>query len=434
MSLSSALVTVLCRDCYSSMNHEAASHCYFCQSPRLIKHPELGQLAIAHVDCDAFYASVEKRDKPALRDTPVLIGGSRRGVVAAACYIARTYGIKSAMPMYKALQKCPDAVVIAPNMKKYAAISKAVKTIMLQTTPLVQSISIDEAYLDLSGTNRLHQGVPAFTMARLANDVQKKLGITVSIGLSYNKFLAKLASDMDKPNGFSVIGEQNIKTFLGNYPIQAIAGVGRRLETKLKNDGIYSIFDLQRCSVQELQKRYGSIGARLFNFSNGIDSRVITPNPPAKSVSKEVTFSYDKSGLEQLKPVLWRLCDQVSSSLKSKNKFGKTITLKLKTIKFRTITRSKTIKAPTQLADVIYRVAFELLIPNSRGTYRLMGVGLSTLSDNIGSVETDFDFLDDHDIKQEKLEKTIDQIREKVGENAIGKGRGFNLEQPIKKK
>ena len=414
------------------MNHEAASHCYLCQSPRLIKHPELGQLAIAHVDCDAFYASVEKRDKPELRDTPVLIGGGRRGVVAAACYIARTYGIKSAMPMYKALQKCPDAVVISPNMKKYAVISKAVKALMLQTTPLVQSISIDEAYLDLSGTNRLHRGVPAFTMARLANDVQKKLGITVSIGLSYNKFLAKLASDMDKPNGFSVIGEQNIKKVLANYPIQAISGVGRRLETKLKNDGIYSIFDLQRCSIQELQKRYGSIGARLFNFSNGIDSRVITPNPPAKSVSNEVTFSYDKSGLEQLKPVLWRLCDQVSSSLKSKNKFGKTITLKLKTSKFRTITRSKTIKAPTQLADVIYRVAFELLIPNSRGTYRLMGVGLSTLSDNIGSVETDF--LDDHDIKQEKLEKTIDQIRKKVGANAIGKGRGFNLEQPIKKK
>ena len=306
-------------------------------------------------------------------------------------------------------------------MKKYAAISKAVKAIMLQTTPLVQSISIDEAYLDLSGTNRLHQGVPAFTMARLANDVQKKLGITVSVGLSYNKFLAKLASDMDKPNGFSVIGEQNIKKFLANYPIQAISGVGRRLETKLKNDGIYNIFDLQRCSIQELQKRYGSIGARLFNFSNGIDSRVITPNPPAKSVSNEVTFSYDKSGLEQLKPVLWRLCDQVSSSLKSKNRFGKTITLKLKTSKFQTITRSKTIKAPTQLADVIYRVAFELLIPNSRNTYRLMGVGLSTLSDNIGSVETDF--LDDHDIRQEKLEKTIDQIREKVGANAIGKGR-----------
>jgi len=250
------------------------------------------------------------------------------------------------MPMFKALQKCPDAVVIRPNMKKYVAVSKAVKALMLQTTPLVQSISIDEAYLDLSGTNRLHQGVPAFTMARLANDVKKKLGITVSIGLSYNKFLAKLASDMDKPNGFSVIGEQNIKTLLANYPIQAISGVGRRLETKLKNDGIYKIFDLQRCSIQELQKRYGSIGERLSNFSNGIDRRVITPNSPAKSVSKEVTFNYDKSGLEQLKPVLWRLCDQLSSSLKSNNKFGKTITIKLKTNKFRTITRSKTIKTP----------------------------------------------------------------------------------------
>ena len=310
MSLSSSQpVTVLCRDCYSSKNHEAESCCHFCQSPRLIKHPELGQLAIAHVDCDAFYASVEKRDRPELRDTPVLIGGNRRGVVAAACYIARTYGIKSAMPMFQALQKCPDAVVIRPNMKKYAAVSKAVKALMLQTTPLVQSISIDEAYLNLSGTNRLHHGAPAFTMARLANDVQKKLGITVSIGLSYNKFLAKLASDMDKPNGFSVIGEQNIKTFLANYPIQAISGVGRRLETKLKNDGIYNIFDLQRCSIQELEKRYGRIGERLFNFSNGIDNRVITPNPPAKTVSKEVTFHCDKSNLEQLKPVLWQLCD-----------------------------------------------------------------------------------------------------------------------------
>ena len=430
MLLSSTRATVLCRDCYSSMNQEAASRCYFCQSPRLIKHPELGHLKVAHVDCDAFYASVEKRDKPELRDTPVLIGGSRRGVVAAACYIARTYGIKSAMPMFKALQKCPDAVVIRPNMKKYTAVSKAVKALMLQTTPLVQSISIDEAYLDLSGTNRLHQGVPAFTMTRLANDIQKKLGITVSIGLSYNKFLAKLASDMDKPNGFSVIGEQNIKTFLANYPIKAISGVGKRLEKKLKNDGIYKIFDLQRCSVHELKKRYGSIGERLFYFSNGIDRRVVTPNSPAKSLSKEVTFNYDKSGIEQLKPVLWRLCDQLSTSLKSNDKFGKTITLKLKTNKFRTITRRKTIKNPTQLAEVIYSVAFELLIPNARETYRLMGVGLSTLFDNIDNVESDF--LDDHAIKQEKLEKTIDQIRKKVGENAIGKGRGLNVEHPMK--
>jgi len=413
------------------MNQRAASRCYFCQSPRLIEHSELGQLAIAHVDCDAFYASVEKRDKPELRDAPVLIGGGRRGVVAAACYIARTYGIKSAMPMFKALQKCPDAVVIQPNMKKYAAVSRAVKALMLQTTPLVQSISIDEAYLDLSGTNRLHQGVPAFTMARLANDVQKKLGITVSIGLSYNKFLAKLASDMDKPNGFSVIGAQNIKTFLANYPIKAISGVGKRLETKLKNDGIYKIFDLQRCSVHQLQKRYGSIGERLFYFSNGIDRRVITPNSPAKSVSKEVTFNYDKTGLEQLKPVLWRLCDQLATLLKSKDKFGKTITVKLKTNKFQTITRSKTIKNPTQLAEVIYSVAFELLIPNSTGTYRLMGVALSALFDNIDNVESDF--LDDNAIKREKLEKTIDQIREKVGANSIGKGRGFNLEPPMKK-
>ena len=418
-------VTVLCRDCYSTQNSETASHCGFCQSPRLIKHPELGQLAIAHVDCDAFYACVEKRDNPELSDLPVLVGGGRRGVVAAACYVARTYGINSAMPMFKALKKCPHAVVISPDMKKYATVSKAVKDLMLQTTPLVESISIDEAYLNLSGTERLHRAVPASTMAHLASRIKKELGITVSVGLSYNKFLAKLASDMDKPNGFSIIGAHNIKHFLSQYPIDVISGVGTSLRRKLQSDGIYKIRDLQCYSVYDLQGRYGSVGRRLANFSNGIDSRVITPNPPAKSISKETTFDTDKDGLPNLKPILWHLSDQLSSSLKSKKKFGKTVTLKLKTKNFQTITRRKTIKNPTQLAEVIYNVAFELLLPKANGTYRLMGVAISTLFDD--EISEVADLRNDKAIKQEKLEKAIDQIRNKTGSNSIGKGRGLIL-------
>ena len=418
-------VTVLCRDCYSTQNSETASHCGFCQSPRLIKHPELSQLAIAHVDCDAFYASVEKRDNPELSNLPVLVGGGRRGVVAAACYVARTYGINSAMPMFKALKKCPHAVVISPDMKKYATVSKAVKDLMLQTTPLVESISIDEAYLNLSGTERLHRAVPASTMAHLASRIKKELGITVSVGLSYNKFLAKLASDMDKPNGFSIIGAHNIKHFLSQYPIDVISGVGTSLRRKLQSDGIYKIRDLQCYSVYDLQGRYGSGGERLANFANGIDSRVITPNPPAKSISKETTFETDKDGLPHLKPILWHLCDQLSSSLKSKKKFGKTVTLKLKTKNFQTITRRKTIKNPTQLAEVIYNVAFELLLPKANGTYRLMGVAISTLFDD--EISEVADLRNDEAIKQEKLEKAIDQIRNKTGSNSIGKGRGLIL-------
>ena len=201
--------------------------------------------------------------------------------------------------------------------------------------------------------------------------------------------------------------------------------MGTSLKRKLQSDGIYKILDLQCYSVYDLQGRYGSVGERLANFSNGIDIRVITPNPPAKSISKETTFDTDKDGLPHLKPILWHLCDQLSSSLKSKKKFGKTVTLKLKTKNFQTITRRKTIKNPTQLAEVIYNVAFELLLPQANGTYRLMGVAISTLFDD--EISEVADLRSDKAIKQEKLEKAIDQIRNKTGSNSIGKGRGLIL-------
>ena len=195
----------LCRDCLAESG-PAAKRCLACGSPRLLAHPERDLLSIAHVDCDAFYAAVEKRDDPSLADKPVIIGGRKRGVVSTACYVARTYGVRSAMPMFKALKACPHAVVIKPNMQKYVAAGRAVQKLMLELTPLVEPVSIDEAFLDLSGTERLHHGSPARTLARLAKRIEDELGITVSIGLAPNKFLAKVASDLAKPRGFSIIG------------------------------------------------------------------------------------------------------------------------------------------------------------------------------------------------------------------------------------
>ena len=201
-------MAVLCRDCLEifAEDHDAVSkaragaghdRCPNCDSPRLVRHPELGHLAIAHIDCDAFYASVEKRDNPDLRDKPVIVGGGRRGVVSAACYVARMYGIHSAMPMFKALKACPDAVVIRPNMAKYSTIGKQIRERMEALTPLVEPLSIDEAFLDLSGTEALHHGWPARSLARLVKSIEEDIGLTASIGLSFNKFLAKIASDLD---------------------------------------------------------------------------------------------------------------------------------------------------------------------------------------------------------------------------------------------
>ena len=204
----------LCRDCFSWGAATKKNTCYFCGSPKLIDHNEINQLDIAHIDCDAFYASVEKRDDKSLVDKPLIIGGGSRGVVATACYIARIYGVHSAMPMFKALKACPNAVVIKPDMSKYSDVSKQVRKLMLEVTPLVEPVSIDEAFLDLSGTERLHHASPAETLVRLASKIHNEIGITVSIGLSYNKFLAKVASDINKPKGFSMIGKIEAKVFI----------------------------------------------------------------------------------------------------------------------------------------------------------------------------------------------------------------------------
>src|SRR6266571_3774586 len=251
-----------CRDCGHDVP-EALARCAACGSPRLIRHGELDVLAVAHVDCDAFYATIEKRDNPALADQPVIVGGRQRGVVLTACYVARTYGVRSAMPMFEARRLCPHAAVVPPDMEKYARVGRQVRELMFKLTPLVEPVSIEEAFMDLSGTARLHGMSPAKALAGFAGEVEHALGITVSIGLSCNKFLAKIASDLDKPRGFAVLGGAEAAALLAPKPVTLIFGVGKMTQQRLARDGLRTIGDLQRTGEMELTRRYGAEGARL---------------------------------------------------------------------------------------------------------------------------------------------------------------------------
>ena len=414
----------LCRDCLSWGAANKKNTCGFCGSPKLIKHDEINHLNIAHIDCDAFYASVEKRDDKSLLDKPLIIGGGSRGVVATACYIARIYGVHSAMPMFQALKACPNAVVIKPNMTKYSYVSRLIRQLMLEATPLVEPISIDEAFLDLSGTERLHQSSPAETLVRLATKIHNELGITVSIGLSYNKFLAKVASDLNKPNGFSIIGKKEAKTFLSERSISDVIGVGKQLQTRLIRDGISQIKHLQNKDVSELVQKYGKIGVRLSNFSNGIDPRPVNPASIVKSISTETTFNINITGFKNLKPILWTLCERLSKRMKNKSKSGKVITIKFKTSDFKTFTRRRTLDNPTQLAEILYRTTFGVIRQEAKKSFRLLGISVSNL---YGAEDGDHnDFLDLKFNKAKSIEKTIDNLRAKLGDDIIKKGRSFD--------
>lgn len=389
----------------------------------MIAHGELGQLSIAHIDCDAFYAAIEKRDDPSLIDKPLLIGGGKRGVVATACYIARPYGPRSAMPMYKALQLCPHAVVMRPNMEKYRVASHQIRDILSSATPLVEPVSVDEAYLDLSGTIRLHGQPPSVTLASLAKDIARQVGITVSIGLSYNKFLAKMASELDKPNGFAVIGRHDSVSFLHTQSIDSIPGVGPSLANRLKVDGLFSIGDLQALTPQDLESRYGDAGQHLARLSRGEDTRRITTERKAKSISAERTFDRDIGDLPTLLKRLWSVCEDVSTRLKAKSVAGGSITLKLKTSRFRSLTRSLTLNSPTQLAEVLYRTVTPMLERElKRGPFRLIGIGANALTE---SAVADLPDLLADDLEHVKnVEHAMDAVRAKFGNKAIRKGRG----------
>lgn len=410
-----------CRDCLADLP-SVARRCSECGSPRLVRHAALSSLALAHIDCDAFYATVEKRDNPEIADRPVIIGGGKRGVVSAACYVARTFGVRSAMPMFKALDLCPAAVVIRPDMAKYVRVGREVRTEMRKLTPLVEPLSIDEAFLDLGGTARLHGMIPAKVLARFARDVEREIGITVSIGLSVNKFIAKIASDLDKPRGFAALDQADATALLAKKPVGFIFGVGPATETRLAQQGFRLIADLQRADQTELMKQLGPEGQRLWRLARGIDDRRVIAERDAKTISSETTFESDIKDLATLEKVLWKLCEKVSARLKAGELCGSTITLKLKTADFRQRTRAQTINAPTQLAGRIFGVARDLLGREIDGTaFRLIGAGVSALRP--ASEANDTDLIDR---RSAHAERAMDDLRKKFGQAAVIRGIAFD--------
>lgn len=391
-------------------------------SRRTITHPELASLTIAHVDCDSFFASVEKRDNPELRDKPVIVGGSQRGVVSTCCYIARMSGVRSAMPSFQAKRLCPQAVFVKPRMAEYVKASKQIREEFDKLTPSVEPLSIDEAFLDLSGTQKLHHASPAQSLAKLAREVEKNVGVSISIGLSHNKFLAKIASDLDKPRGMALIGEKETTAFLTDKPVTIIYGIGKKFGERLERDGITRIGQLQEMDFKELAGRYGEIGGRLYYLARGEDKRRVKRSHGVKSVSNETTFFKDINQFEELSKVMLRLSEEVSSRLKKKNIAGDTVTLKLKTAGFATRTRQRQLLTPTQLAYTIYETGQSMLEKEVGMTsFRLIGIGVSGLCK---APENDpVDLIDPKIARKAAAERAMDKVRDRFGKKAVLRGK-----------
>ncbi|MGL6211801.1 MAG: DNA polymerase IV [Paracoccaceae bacterium] len=412
----------LCRDCLTAF--ETGNRCPACRSPRIVAHAELNALTIAHMDCDAFYASVEKRDNPDLRDQPLIVGGGTRGVVSTCCYIARIQGVRSAMPMFQALKLCPQAVVVKPRFPAYVEASRAIRAMMERLTPAIEPLSLDEAFLDLTGTERLH-GAPAATLlAQLTREMETELGLTGSVGLSHNKFLAKIASDLDKPRGFSVIGRAETEAFLHPKPVRIIWGVGTATQAALDAAGIRTIADLKRWERTDLIARFGSGGDRLWHLARGLDTRRVNRDEKLKSISKETTFNENTADADILDGHIWRLSEQVADRAKAKALSGRTVTLKLKKDDFQTVTRRHTLPDPTQLTDRIYRAAADLFAHAPHGPFRLIGVGISDLAPE-DQADLARDLLDPDAPKRAAAERAADAIRARFGNQAIIKGRSL---------
>lgn len=413
----------LCRDCITQF--KSGRRCPSCASPRVVNHAELNTLTVAHMDCDAFYASVEKRDDPSLIDKPVIIGGGHRGVVSTACYVARIRGVRSAMPMFQALKLCPNAVIIRPRMEAYVEASRSIRAMMEEMTPAIEPLSLDEAFMDLGGTARLHGAPPAVMLARLIKRMRDELGLSGSIGLSHNKFLAKVASDLNKPRGFSVIGKAETDDFLRDKPVKIIWGVGQVTQASLDKVGIRTFADLLRWERADLVARFGGMGERLWHLARGQDKRRVSAHEPVKSISKETTFTVDTSDPDILDGHIWRLAEQVAGRAKAKSLAGRVVTLKLKRADHTTLTRRLALRDATQMADAVYRTAKGLFQQvGDQGPYRLIGCGLSHLIDATGA-DLSGDLLDPGAAKRSAAERATDKIRERFGADAIKKGRSL---------
>jgi DNA polymerase-4 len=421
--------TALCRDClWTGVEADlgGAKRCRACASPRLVRHEELARLSLAHLDCDAFYASVEKRDRPELRDRPVIVGHGGRGVVTTACYIARTFGVRSAMPMFKALRACPEAVVIRPDFAKYKIESQRIMTKLNRLTPLVQPLSLDEAWIDLSGTELIHNAIPAVTLAKLQSEIEREIGLSVSIGLAPNKFMAKIASDLDKPRGFAVIGAAEAQAFLSPRPVGLLPGVGPSMVTTLESLGYTRIGDLATANPRSLSRALGAQGLHLIALARGQDPRPVDPDRTRRSVSAETTFEDDLSDLEALEARLWPCCEKVAARARLESFAGRVVVLKLKTSDFRLISRRRTLAVGTQTARTLFACAKALLAGEVQGGgFRLIGVGLAELTDvSPGEGVSDL-FADPEEARALKTEQTLDRLKVRFGADVMMRGRSL---------
>nr|WP_167178120.1 DNA polymerase IV [Brevundimonas terrae] len=414
-------IQTLCRDCLWH-GTDAVKRCPSCGTPRVVSHAELGQLTMAHLDCDAFYASVEKRDRPELRDKPVIIGGGKRGVVSTACYIARLYGVGSAMPMFKALKACPEAVVIPPDFSKYRHESARIFGAVEALTPLVQTLSLDEAWIDLSGTERLNGGSAAFQLARLQKWIEEEVGLTVSIGLAPNRFLAKIASELDKPRGFSVIGKAEAKALLAPKPVNILPGVGPVFGKTLRSDGFATVGDLANADVKDLIRRYGESGLRLYELSHARDSRPVNPEHDRRGMSAENTFNEDLISQEALEAELWPLCEKLASKARRDGVSSRVIVLKLRRSDFKILTRRITLPDPVQTARALFNAGRDLLKPELGVPYRLIGIGMADVVDAQDAPSGLFQTTENRNLK---TETAIDALRAKFGSKAVIAGRAL---------
>ena len=421
MARARGVMPALCRDCGADPGE--ALVCPTCGHRRIIRHPELLTLTVAHVDCDAFYCSVEKRDRPELMARPVIVGGGVRGVVSAACYVARMYGVRSAMPMFKALKACPDAVVIKPDFAKYTAAARQIRGLMEALTPLVQPLSIDEAALDLAGTQALHGAAPAAVLARFALAVEKQVGVTVSIGLARNRLMAKIAAGRDKPRGFCVIGEEAPR-LLAPEPVRLLPGIGPALAKKLEGMGITRLGHLQALDEGTARRRLGDEGPALVQRALGQDSRLVRPERETKSISAETTFNSDLTERAALERELWRLAEKLANRLRGSDYAAAGVVLKLKTVAFASRTRTHRLPHPTRLPELLFETARGMLAREVDGTaWRLIGIGAQPLAP--GAQADPPDLADPAQPRRAAAQTAIDALRDRFGAKAVVRGRGF---------
>jgi DNA polymerase-4 len=389
-------------------------------------------LNVAHVDCDAFYAAVEKRDDPSLNDKPLIVGGSGpRGVVATCCYIARTFGVRSAMPMSRARALCPLALVLSPDMGKYARVGREIRTRMMALTPLVEPLSIDEAFLDLSGCEPSNGAGAAETLVRFARRVEVEIGVTVSVGLSYCKFLAKLASDLNKPRGFACFSREEAKDWLATQSVERLWGIGRVGRERLERSGFRLIGDLQRIEERDALLRLGEDGLRLWRLAQGRDDRSVSPERETKSVSSETTFDRDIADKAELTRILLAQCDRVATRLRKEGIAAAGVTLKLRLADFTLRTRSRSGIRATQLAPRLFAAARPLLEAQPDGVaYRLLGIAATELGPATCADEDDM-FV--RDSGREKFrEAAIAALRDRFGPTAVQRGLTFRPRLPAK--